>query len=130
MIVTIIGVLGVELSLIYQYPEFHILKRAYQGVLTYRMENMLSIQFLFDIFVFATVSLKGCNELVGWNKGIVSYILPAIMLISSIYIFKDNTIANSILEHYISWIIPLIFTMILLLLWVKTFYKKRRKLSS
>ncbi len=124
--ITIIGVLGIELCLIYQYPEFHILKRAYQGILTYRLENILAIQWLFDIFIFCTVSLKGCHELLAMKKGMKEFILPILTVFLSIHLFKDNTIANTITEQYLSKIIPCVWLLIILAFVLKIFIKKRR----
>lgn len=122
----LIGILTPNLAIIYQYPEFHILKRAYQGILTYRLENALSIQWIFDIFIYCVVSLKGCNDLMGWNKNYKRYIFPIIMLVISNYLFKDNTIANTIIHQYLSYLVPLFFSIIILLLSIKIFIKKRR----
>ncbi len=122
----IIGVLGIHLATIYQYPEFHILKRAFQGVVTYRMENALVIQWIFDIFIFCTVSLKGCNDLMNWHQGWKQYLFPTIILLLSIFLFKDNTIANIFIDRYLSWILPSIMIAILLCFTTKIWYKKRR----
>lgn len=123
----LIGILTPNLAIIYQYPEFHILKRAYQGILTYRLENALSIQWIFDIFMYCVISLKGCNDLINLNNNYKVYILPIIMLFTSSYLFKDNTIANTIISKYLSYLVPLFFIILILLLSIKIFYKKRRK---
>ncbi len=124
-VLLLIGVLGVELATIYQYPEFHILKRAYQGVLTYRLENALATQWIFDIFIYCVVSLKGCNQFLNFEKGFKMTIVPIIMLFLSAHLFKDNTIANTLMNKYFFFLVPLFFTIIVLLLAIKIFYKKR-----
>lgn len=126
-VILLIGVLGVELASIYQYPEFHILKRAYQGILTYRLENALATQWIFDIFIYCVVSLKGCNQLLNINKGIKVSVIPILMLFTSAYLFKDNTIANTLINDYLYYLVPLFFTVIITLLVIKIFHKKRRK---
>ena len=126
VIVMIVGVLGIELSLVYQYPEFHILKRAYENILTYRLENILAIQWLFDIFIFCAVSLKGCHELFAIKTGIKEYFLPILMFLISTHLFKDNTIANAFVEKYLSTSIPSICIFIILLFVFKIWIKKRR----
>lgn len=126
-VLLLIGVLGTELATIYQYPEFHILKRAYQGILTYRLENALATQWIFDIFIYCTVSLKGCNQLLNMEKGWKKSIIPIIMLLTFSYLFKDNTIANTLIDKYLCYIVPFFFTIIILLLSLKIFIKKRSK---
>lgn len=124
-VVLLIGVLGVELATIYQYPEFHILKRAYQGILTYRLENALATQWIFDIFIFCVTSLKGCNQLLNMKNGFKMSILPILMLFTSSYLFKDNTVANSLIDHYLCYLVPIFFSIITILLCIKIYYKKR-----
>ncbi len=126
-VILIIGVLGVELATIYQYPEFHILKRAYQGILSYRLENVLAIQWIFDIFIYCTVSLKGCNQLLNLEKGWKMPILPIGMLLIFSHLFKDNTIVNTLISEHLWYLILIFFTIIILLLCIKIFYKKRSK---
>ncbi len=121
-----VGVLGVDLATIYQYPEFHILKRAYQGILTYRLENFLTIQWLLDIFIFSSVALKGCNQLAGFQKDWKIYLFPILTFLVSIFLFKDNTIANTFIEKYLMYLLPIFMIGLLFLLTIKVFYKKRR----
>ncbi len=126
-VLLLIGVLGVELATIYQYPEFHIFKRAYQGVLTYRLENALATQWIFDIFIYCVVSLKGCNQFLKLENGIKISIIPIFMLFTSAYLFKDNTIANTLIDNYLCYLVPLFFFIITILLVLKIFHKKRSK---
>lgn len=126
----IIGILGAPLAFVYQYPEFHLFKRAYESILTYRLENFFTTQWLFDIFIFCTVSLKSCNQLITWEKGIKSYVFPILMLLFSIFLFKDNTIANTIFIQYLSYILPSLFSIIIILLAIQVAKKKRRKSPS
>lgn len=123
----VIGVLGHYLSILYQYPEFHILKNTYQGILNYQMENFLTIQWVFDIFIFCAVGLKWCNEMLGIKEEKKCIILPLILLILSNFIFKDNTSANEILLNYFAKIFPTVFMLIILLFVIKILIKKSKK---
>lgn len=126
--ITIIGILGVELCLIYQYPEFHILKRSYEGVLTVRLENIFAIQCIFDIFIFCVVALKNCNHLLNIHKGFKQSILSIILVIVCYFLFQLNNITNNSDILFLSIIIPSFFSFLLLLISIKIFMQKRNRI--
>lgn len=115
----LISILGVNLVILFQYPEFHLLKLAFDGFITFRLENILAIQWIFDIFIFTSIGIKFCNETFNIKK---NYIIPIIILILTNYIFPNNTIANTIITYYIPYIIPFIF----LLIPVVVLYKQKK----
>ncbi len=119
-----ISVLGIELVTIFQYPEFHILKLAFEGFVTYRLENILSIQWFFDIFILTAVGLKFCNEAFSIKK---TYILPILLIILNSYLFSNNTIANKLITYVFPYIIPIFFFIIPLIIFLKI--KKEVKTS-
>lgn len=123
--ITIIGILGVELCLIYQYPEFHILKRSYEGILTVRLENIFAVQCIFDIFIFCVVCLKNCNYLLNIHKGYKQGILSIVLVIVSFFLFKFNDITNNRDIYYLSIAFPTFFTFLLIIFSYKIFIKKR-----
>ena len=118
----LIAVLGIELVTIFQYPEFHILKLVFEGFITYRLENMLAIQWIFDIFIFTSIGLKFCNETINLKK---TYIIPIILIILNIYLFSNNTLANVYITYFIPYIIPIFLLGIPFIIWCKIQYKKR-----
>lgn len=120
----IIAIMGINLTLIYQYPEFHILKKAFEGLVTYRLENMLATQWVIDIFIFVTIALKFCNDLFNIQK---KYILPIILVISFNYIFKDNTIANNIILNYLPYLIFLFLFGIPLIMLIKVLKEQHKE---
>lgn len=125
--ITIIGILGVELCLIYQYPEFHILKRSYEGLLTVRLENIFAVQCIFDIFIFCVVSLKNCNHLLNIHKGYKQTLLSIILVILCYYLFQINNITNNLDIYILSIAIPSFFGFLLLLISGKIFIQKRNR---
>ncbi len=125
--ILIIAIMGINLAIIYQYPEFQILKKAFEGFVTYRLENMLATQWVIDIFIFITISLKFCNDLFKIQK---KYILPIILVITFNYIFKDNTSANTIIENYLPIPIFIILFGIPLIMLIKTWFKPNNENKS
>lgn len=123
--ITIIGILGVELCLIYQYPEFHILKRSYEGILTVRLENIFAVQCIFDIFIFCVVCLKNCNHLLNIHKGYKQSVLSIILVIISFFLFKINDITNNQDTQLLGIAFPTFFIFLLIVFSLKIFIKKR-----
>lgn len=124
--VTILGVFGIYLTTLFRYPEFHVLKSSFEGLLSYQIENTLSMQWIFSIYIFCTIGLKFCNELLNIKKGIKIAILPMIMLILASYLKTDEVRATVILTKYISILVPAFFLGIILLFTIKIFIKKNR----
>lgn len=118
-IIFLISILGVNLIILFQYPEFHLLKLAFDGFITFRLENILAIQWIFDIFIFTSIGIKFCNDSFSLKN---NYIIPITILILTNYIFPNNTIANLIITYYIPYIIPTI----LLLIPIIILYKQKK----
>ena len=117
-----IAILGINLVTIIQYPEFHILKLVFEGFLTYRLENMLATQWIFDILIFTSIGLKFCNESFNLKR---IYIFPIILIFINSILFKNNTIANKLVTYCFPYIIPIFFFIIPLII-----YLKLRKIES
>ncbi len=112
----LISVLGIDLVAIFQYPEFHILKLVFEGFLTYRLENMLATQWIFDIFIFTSIGLKFCNEALNLKR---IYIFPILLIFLNSIIFKNNTIANKLITYCFPYIIPIFLFIIPLIIYFK-----------
>lgn len=120
----LIAILGVNLVTLFQYPEFHLLKLAYDGFITFRMENFLAIQWIFDIFIFTSIGLKFCNESFNMKK---VYIIPIVMLIINNFIFPNSTISNILITYYFPYIIPIFLLLIPIIILIRQ--KKESNLS-
>lgn len=112
----IIGVLGIDLVQIFEYPEFHILKLAYQGFLTFRLENILTIQWVFDCFIFICVGIKFCNDAFNIEK---KYIIPIIIFIISSLVSINNVIFDMLITYIFPIIIPIFLFYIPLIIYIK-----------
>lgn len=121
-----ITVIGINIIKIYQYPEFNILKFAFEGTNSYRLENILSIQWIIDIYILISIGIKYCKETIKIKN---NYILPIIVLIISNFIFNNNTVANTLFIKYIPYILIFTFLLIPLLILIKIPIKKGLKKS-
>ena len=100
-------VFGVELANLYQYPEFHLLKRVSIGGFVQRIESTLSIQWIFDLFMTNLLTLYFLHTTLETTfhitktkkKNIIIFIVSLICLIASNYIFSNNTIGTEFLKN-------------------------------
>lgn len=119
-----ITVTGINVTKIYQYPEFQILKFAFEGSNSYRLENVLATQWIIDIYVFISIGIKYCKETIKTKN---DYIIPIIILFISNFIFSNNTIANKLFTKYIPYILLLAFFIIPFIIFIKIQIKKESK---
>ena len=83
--VTIIGVLGIELAVLYHYPELHALR----SMDYYQWANILSLIWILDMFILCALSFYFANyllNLINWQK----YIIPIIIFISGLLFAKNS----------------------------------------
>lgn len=98
----VVSVLGPELAKLYQYPEFHVLKRISIGGFIERVESTLSLRWIFYIFTtlvfglyFIKQYIKTTFKIEKQGKlNIISSIVGIILLISSNWLFSSNTESN------------------------------------
>lgn len=102
----IISVFGPHLALLYQYPEYHALKLiSISGFIT-RVEGIVALNWLFDLFAFIVIGLyfvlqylKDDWKLPNKASNPVIYISSILLIFAVEHIFKNNTIANFITLH-------------------------------
>lgn len=121
----ILTVFGPTLTILYQYPEYHLLKTINVADFLQRVESFLSFQWLFDfcmsliIFVyFIKTSIQQTLKIENKFNMLIITIAAIIIVILSSIIFKDNTVAYDFLgtiykyiRIFILFFIPLIIYM-------------------
>ncbi len=130
----IISVFGPHLALLYQYPEYHSLKLiSLSGFIT-RVEGVIALHWLFDLFAFIVIGLyfvlqflKDDWKLPDKASNPVIYIFSILLIFAVEHIFKNNTIANFITLHLAPFICFGFFFCIPLIIFLMTI-KNYRKL--
>lgn len=97
-----ISIFGINLTELYQYPEFQILRRVSIGGFIERVESTLSIHWICELFILIIVGFYFINQGIQHfisikSKGIkygCNTLLLIIAIITSINFFRNNTIAN------------------------------------
>ncbi|MBS7020265.1 MAG: endospore germination permease [Firmicutes bacterium] len=98
-----IAVFGLKLTMLYQYPEFHLLKRVSIAGFLERIESFLSFRWIFDFFMSITFCLYFITEGIRRNFQIHSkkVILGLQITISLLLMFMANmTFTNSTTSNY------------------------------
>lgn len=125
-----LSVLGYELTALYEYPEFHVLKQATLVGATSRIESILVIQLIFDIFIYCTLIIymigNSIKEIIKIKKINIIYLLGCVLLtIGTIYAAKYNIYVDNLMVKTIP-LISTIFTLITtLIIYFKTIFNNK-----
>lgn len=101
-----LGILGIHLASIYQYPEYMILKHVNLFGFLDRIENIVTAQWIFGLFFSVTFAVYYVGNCIKPNHN--SKLLPTsiviLMLLASVYFIPNNTSFN----HYIYFVAPIL----------------------
>lgn len=123
-----IGTLGIHLTAMYQYPEYMVLKQISLFNFLDRIENFVTIQWIFRTFMLVTVVVYYIQNTIKENNN--SKLLPALILaiiiLIDIIIFKNNTMFTNFalnIYPYTNLALFILLTIISLVVFIKN---KRR----
>ena len=122
MIFYTISIFGIKLSLLYEYPEFQILKLIQIGEAIKKMEAIFSYQWFFDIVIAGSVCSYYIKKTVNFNKSL--YIIYILVILLSRIIFKNNTVANDFLLNKYKYILIFSLFIIPLIILIKASFFK------
>lgn len=123
---TINGVLGEALVNIFRFPEYMVLKQIKLFRFIEKMENVLSIIWIIDLFITASMAIYAINEMVPEKK---NHFITIAILIILIYIIDNIFSFNYVNQLHIYYILPYVaivapIIMILLMLYLLRHSKK------
>lgn len=120
------GVLGEALVNIFRFPEYMILKQIKLFRFIEKMENVLSIIWIIDLFITASMAIYSIKEMVPERKNnysTIAILIAIIFIIDNIFSFNYvNQLRIYYILPYVSVAIPII--MILLILYLLKHQKK------
>ena len=127
MILTV-GTLGLHLTNIYQYPEYIILKKISFFNFFNRIENLISIQWLYLNLLIAAISIFYIKSAIKKEKSkfIVPLISIILMFMFCVLAFKNNTIFINFSKNIYPYI-NLGYFIIVLIIAIITYIKQKRK---
>ncbi len=120
-----LGNLGIFLTSIYQYPEYIVLKNIDLFQFIDRIENILTIQWIFGLFINLSMVVFFLSNLVKNNNKskLLTILISVIILIISKTAFINNTIYNNYIYKY-SLIFRIGIVFLLTIMVIKIFYNK------
>lgn len=111
-LVYINGILGAELVHIYRFPEYMVLKQLKMFKFIEKVENILSIAWIFNIFILLMMAIHSIKELIPKKKPklvMIFILILTTVMIDKIFAFNYvNELRIYKMLPYISIIIPLI----------------------
>lgn len=125
-----LGILGIHLASIYQYPEYIILKHVNLFGFLDRIENIITAQWIFGLFFCITFAVYyiGNSIKLEHNSKLLPTSIVTLMLLASVYLIPNNTFFNYYI-YYIAPILRLFSLGIFILIGISIFIKKRKKSS-
>ena len=123
ILIYVISIFGINLSLLYEYPEFNILKMVNIGDFIQRIESILSRQWFFDIIIGMTIYVYYIKstiiDKIKINNKILLLIISVILIVLARNIFANNTIAYEFLIYKYPYIILFFLFLIPLIILIK-----------
>lgn len=125
-----LGILGIYLVSIYQYPEYIVLKQINLFNFVDRIENIITAQWIFGLFFTISFIIHFISNSIKYNNKSKSLVvlITSLILFLSIISFKNNTFFN----NYIYQIVPFIalfLMIIIIIIGITIFIKNRFKLT-
>ena len=122
-----IGTLGIHLTDMYQYPEYMVLKQITLFDFLDRIENFVTIQWIFRTFMLVTIVVYYIQNTIKKddNSKTLPAIILAIIIFLDIIIFKNNTIFTNFTLKIYPYSNLLLF-IIMIIISIGVFIKKRR----
>lgn len=118
-----IGIFGLELSLLYEYPEFHLLKKVQIGDFIDRMESILSMEWILALFVLLMIAVYFVSRTFEQTfkpkektNNIFKVIICLVLLVVNQFIFHTNGSANEFFKVDMLVIMFIIFFFIPLMI--------------
>ena len=125
----IIGVFGIDLAKLFYYPEFTLVKKINYFNFIEHVENILSTQWLFSLFMSGVMNLLFFRKYLEYkniDNKILYYLVIAISLVISTNLFKNTTIGYHAVKNLYKFIysIPLLILVFISIIIIK--FKKSK----
>lgn len=115
---------GYELTYLFEYAEFHVLKHVSLLGLSSRIESILVMQFLFDVLIFNIFilyfignSIKNVTKLK--NINLIYFILNILLIFATLYISNYNIFLDKFVTNIIPTVASIFITSLIFLLCIK-----------
>ena len=124
---TTIGIFGIKLCQLYEYPEFQVLKYVSLIGISARIDGILIIQWIFDLLIFIIIGLyyilETTKTIIKVNKHIYSIVLGILLVIINEFI-TSNLILNTLSINIFPHIIGIFISSLLLIMFITIKFKR------
>ncbi|MDO4975143.1 MAG: GerAB/ArcD/ProY family transporter [Alphaproteobacteria bacterium] len=126
-----ISIFGVNLSLLYEYPEFHVLKKVEMGDFIDRVETIFSLEWIIALLILVIICIYFIKEMIKTTfktkektSLIIIIIACLFMIITGPYLFTTNAKAHIFLKGPMLYIMFTFFFIIPLIIMLRCLLKK------
>lgn len=124
IVIQTIATFGYELSSLYEYPEFFVLKHVVLIDSASRVESILVIKLLFDIFIFNVFSIYFIGNSIKTalktkNLNIIYLIICTLLIICTVIISKYSMYLDKLTVNFVPIVTSVFTTLIILLICIK-----------
>lgn len=128
--INILGIFGINLATLYQYPEFQILKYVSIVGLSARIDSILFIQWILDLLVFAIIGMYyilNTTHMFIKEKKNICLLIYSILIISLAEMIINNIFINFISLNVLPSVINITVIISFLLIYFKIKYARKIK---
>ena len=116
-----IATFGYELTKLYEYPEFFVLKHIN---ISSRVESILIIQLIFDMFIYSALSIYfigiSLKNIFNFKKlNLIYFIICLLTVIGTTYISKYNFYLDKIIYNYVPIIFNIFISCLIIIICLK-----------
>ena len=118
----LIGIFGIDLSKLFYYPEYSLVKKINTLNFIQNVQNILTINSIYKLLISEVLSLffiKTYFEYKNYNK-IIFYIMIIISVLLSINLFSNSTIGYNFIKDYFIFIYTIPILLIIIISNIKT----------
>lgn len=127
VLVTTIGIFGIKLCNLYEYPELQVLKYVSLIGVSARIDGILIIQWIFDLLIFMIMGmyfiLETTKTMFKVNKHVYSIILAILLVLINEYI-TSNMLLNELSMNVFPHIIFIFISSLLVIMFISIKLKK------
>lgn len=118
----LIGIFGIDLSKLFYYPEYSLIKKINTLNFIQNVQNILTINSIYKLLISEVLSLffiKTYFEYKNYNK-IIFYIMIIISVLLSINLFSNSTIGYNFIKDYYIFIYTIPILLLIIISNIKT----------
>ena len=109
-----LGIFGVYLANLFQYPEYIVLKNITLFTSVERIENLLSMQWVIYAFVSLSMVIYYISTFTGENNNYITFIISILIWFISFLSFKNNVMMNYFTHNISPYIFSVFFIIYLI----------------